>query len=141
MGRKIGKSAIEVMREQFPREASEIETYADAFDVLSEKVKKAGIIVHVPFTVTSENDTMTVTTDVTFDEVKSAIMAGKTVVGVVSVNGITLFAPVTAANPGDNPTAIIFGTTMLGGEVDDKPTLYQIIYTADAASVTVTELT
>ena len=42
MGRTIGKSSIEVMRKRFPDKASEIETYADAFDVLAEEVNKGG---------------------------------------------------------------------------------------------------
>lgn len=81
MGRKIGKSAIEVMRDRFPANASEIETYADAFDLLAEKINSGGgtgggaTVVHI-----TESSKDTYTADISGADLIALITAGESVV-------------------------------------------------------------
>lgn len=81
MGRKLGKSAIEVMRERFPDKASEIETYADAFDVLAEQIKTGGVAPLAVSVTLSQNESNkpVITFDKTAAEVFAAANAGRMV--------------------------------------------------------------
>ena len=79
MGRTIGKSAIEVMRKRFPDKASEIETYADSFDVLAEAVKQGGgggsVTVDSSLSGTSENPVQNKIIKAALDALEAAIEA------------------------------------------------------------------
>lgn len=99
--------------------------------------------VHVPFEVTiGEGGALVGTTTASFADVKADVAAKKDVCAEVSIpGGSVAVAPLVAYNPATAPTVLVFATQFKNSGDTDKPTSYQIGFSANAVSVDAIELT
>lgn len=114
MGRTIGKSSIEVMRKRFPDKAFEIETYADAFDVLAEEVNKGGgggepITVDAALSDSSENPVQNNVVKAAIDAVNNVIRVPFT----LTIDEHDQISGTTTANFADTLAAKMAGKTVI----------------------------